>query len=419
MQSRLTHAPLTAVLVISDLEFGGAQRQVVELANNMDPDCCRIHVCSLSDFTPLSESIRGAKERLELVRRRFHFDFTVVPRLASLLRRHRADVVHGFLFDATVASRLAGLLTPGIAVVGSERNSNYKMKKSNFIALKATSRLGHLTIANSTAGAVFNSQLFGQPMDRYRVVHNGVDTDRFKPADAIRLRGELGFREGQPVIGMFASFKPQKNHLVWLRAARQVVAKFPDARLLFVGDELYKGMSDSSEFKVTIHRQVQELGLEGHCVFVGNRPDVQNYYNACTLTVLPSLFEGTPNVVLESMACGVPVVASDVADNKYLVKDGSTGYVVSPNDESALADRVCKILGRQELRNSMSEAARAWICSEFSCRRLAEKTVAAYKDAIAIRHSRLARGRAAETLQQESGAPQHRNACLNGSASLK
>ena len=115
----------------------------------------------------------------------------------------------------------------------------------------------------------------------------------------------------------------------------------------------------------------------------------RSYYNVCDLTVLPSLFEGTPNVALESMACGVPVVATNVSDNAYVISDGSTGYVVPLNDEQALGDRVCEILLNPSLRERLSRQARAWVCAEFSCRRLAEKTVAVYREAAGLRTGRL------------------------------
>lgn len=371
--------------MISDLEFGGAQRQVVELANHTDPAVCDIKICSLSSYAPLAKKIERAGGQLRFILRRFRFDFTVVPRLAALLRRVNADVVHSFLFDATIASRLAGRLAGRPAVIGSERNTNYKLKRSNFIALKATQRCSHLTIANSRAGADFNSRLFGQPKNRYRVVHNGVDVQRFRPRDGIETRQKLGLSARQPVVGMFASFKPQKNHLLWLRAARQVIQRVPDVKFVFVGDELYKGMSDSTEFKKTINRTVDEMGLRQHCLFVGNRTDVENYYPVCSVTVLPSLFEGTPNVALESMACGVPVIASNVSDNAYIVPDGKVGYVVGLNDENALADRVSRILLDRALGVEMSTNARVWVSSEFSCPRLAEKTVSVYREAVDLR----------------------------------
>ena len=122
-------------------------------------------------------------------------------------------------------------------------------------------------------------------------------------------------------------------------------------------------------------------------MFLGNKTDVENYYNACTLTVLPSLFEGTPNVALESMACGIPIVASNVSDNAYIIPDGRAGFVVPLNDEAALADRVTRILFDRNLRQQLSTQARSWVAGEFSCQRLAEKTVAVYHEAMSLRHA--------------------------------
>jgi glycosyltransferase involved in cell wall biosynthesis len=375
---------LQAVVVISSLEFGGAQRQVVELVNNIDPAACRLHPVSLSPFMPLTSSLRAGTAPVRCVPRRFRFDFTVVPRLAKVLRETRADVVHGVLFDATIAARLAGRLVRRAAVIDSERNTGYSIKRSEFSALRATQRWNDLTIANSRAGAEFNSGLFGRPMDRYRVVHNGVDVERFQPRASDSIRRELGLGD-QLVVGMVASFKPQKNHLVWLRAARQVLARVPNLKLLFIGDELHKGSADSTAFKKTIIGMVAALGLENHCLFLGNKTDVEKYYGACAITVLPSLFEGTPNVALESMACGVPVVASDISDNAYIIRDGQTGYIVPVNDEVALADRVTMLLLNPALREKMALQARNWVTAEFSCQRMAEKMVAVYREAVTLR----------------------------------
>ena len=184
--------PLVVVLVISDLEFGGAQRQVVELANHLNPDEFDVHVCTLDAYVPLASSLRDRDRRLHIIRKRHPLDFTVIFPLARLLRRLQADVVHGFLFDAEIAARLAGRLaghSPGKPIViSSERNAHYQPKKRHVWLRRLTRRYHHLTIANSRAGADFNRGLLGQPQDHYRIVHNGVDTERFRPADGRRLR---------------------------------------------------------------------------------------------------------------------------------------------------------------------------------------------------------------------------------------
>ena len=110
----MTNKRTCVVLVIDDLEYGGAQRQVIELANNIDPERFEVHVCALSNYVPLGKRLKDSERRLHTVPKMNKFDFTVVPRLARLLKSVNADVVHSYLFSADIASRLAGRLA-GIA----------------------------------------------------------------------------------------------------------------------------------------------------------------------------------------------------------------------------------------------------------------------------------------------------------------
>src|SRR5690349_14936653 len=127
---------LTVVQVISNLEYGGAQRQVIELANNMDADQFDVHVCSLSDYVPLVEDLHDAHHRLHVIHKRWKFDVMVVPQLARLLRDLKADVVHGYLFDAEIATRVAGRLARTPLIVGSERNTDYALKRRQLLVYR-------------------------------------------------------------------------------------------------------------------------------------------------------------------------------------------------------------------------------------------------------------------------------------------
>lgn len=372
---------MKVVIVISNLEFGGAQRQVVEMVNAADAARAEFHICSLSPYVPLADSLRERERRLHVVPKRFKFDVSVVWRLAALLRRLEADVVHGYLFDAEIAAFLAGRLAGTPVIVGSERNTDYTLKRRQLWTYRLTRGCADVIIANSGAGADFNSRTLGIPRDRYRVIHNGVNLKRFRPAEGRAVRAELGLGDG-PVVGLFASFKAQKNHPLFFEAARRVLAKFPSARFLLVGAELYLGMHGSDDYRRRMDQLVDELGLREHCRFLGNRPDVERLYPACDLTVLPSLFEGTPNVLLESMACGVPVVATDVSDNGHVVPDGRAGFLTPLDDPDAFAEPIVRLLEDYDLRRRMGARARAWVESEFSVERLASRTVAVYREAL-------------------------------------
>lgn len=374
------------LLLVSNLEYGGAQRQVIELANHLDSERFVTHVCSLSPYTPLAASLREASRRLHVIPKRAKFDFTVVPRLVGLLRQLRIDIVQSYLFDADIAARLAGRLAPTRAVVGTERNTDYTLRRRHLIAYRLTRRRVDLIIANSHAGAAFSSRILGHPMGFYRIVHNGVDLTHFAPGPAHEVRRELGIPVDEPVVGMFASFKVQKNHPMAFQAARILLDRLPRARFLFVGDMLFDGMHGSGEYARRVRRLVEELGIGSRCLFPGNRLDVARLYRACDVTILPSLFEGTPNALLESMATAVPVVATDVADNSLIVPHGRAGFLVRPGEVRVLADHLHRLLLDHPLRMALGQGALTWVTERFSTAVLAHRTAEIY-DELLVRSS--------------------------------
>jgi glycosyltransferase involved in cell wall biosynthesis len=373
-----SNGKLRVVLVIDDFEYGGAQRQVVELTNNLDSARFDVHICSLSNYVPLVSAVKE-RRRVHVIQKRLRWDATVVIRLAWLLRQLRADIVHGYLFSAEIASRLAGRLAGVPVVIGSQRTSRSELNRPGLLAYRATKRLANLIIANSKTGAEFHRRTHGYHPSQYRVIYNGVDTVRFAPRRGGEIRRELGIASGEKLVGVFASFKPKKNHQLFFKAASKVLRRVPSTRLLLVGEQLY-GHTDA--YKRRIDELIDGLGVRDKCIFLGNRDDVGELYSACDLTVLPSLTEGTPNVLLESMACGVPVVATDVSDNAYIVPDGRVGYLVPATDPDAMAAKISLLLEDDAGRREMARRARKWVTREFPVSRLAVRTEQVYLECV-------------------------------------
>jgi glycosyltransferase involved in cell wall biosynthesis len=377
----------TVALVVSNLEYGGAERQVVELANRLHGDDFEVHVIALSSYVPLAARLEAGKATLHIVPRKSKYGVGAVLQLARLLRALRAGVVHGFLFDAEIAARLAGKLARVPVIVGSERNADYAMPARKRILYSATAFAMDVCVANSKAGADFNRRLFGHSPSKYRVVYNGVDTARFRPRDRDAIRVRLGIPQAAFCAGVFGSFKPQKNHPLFFKAAAQLVERSPDAFFLIAGDSLESGRRGSIAYKATLMKLVRELALEGRCRFLGNRDDVEELYCACDVTVLPSLHEGTPNVALESMASGVPVIATDVSDNRDVIPHGEAGFIVPPDDVTALTSRLLELRHDPGKRSAMGRFARRWVEERFSLARLAHNTAEVYREIIALKRS--------------------------------
>ena len=369
-------------LVISNLEFGGAQRQLIELANNLSGDRFDVYVYSLSNYVPLAQLLKLNASRFWVVEKKSKYDLSVVFRLAALFREHDISLAHAFLFDAEIATRLACAISPVSVMIGSERNSNYVVKINQKIAYRATKSLRNLCIANSHSGARFNSKVLGYPDSHYRVVHNCVDTVRFFPREKSQARRRLGLRDRDFVIGMFASIKPQKNHEMLLKAVQQNSVLRNNVKILFVGDVLHMGAQDTVSYSDKIRQMALDFSLGEICEFLGNREDLEFIYPACDITVLPSHFEGLPNVVLESFASGVPPIVTDVSDNAIIVDDGVDGFVVQPNDIEALSANISRLYMDKILREKMSVRVRTKAESMFSPHEFAERVSGIYLEMI-------------------------------------
>lgn len=360
------------LILISNLEFGGAQRQVIELVNNMDISKCEIHVCSLSNYVPLASQL-NPQINLHIINKKAKFDFSVVFKLVLLIKKYQFNIIHSYLFDAEIAARLAGRLSfSGIKIIGSERNANYTLKTIQKRAYKLTKGMVDKVIANSQSGADYNSQQTGVPSNKYDVVYNGVDTHRFKPLDAQSQKSQLGIDKNTKVIGMFASFKQQKNHPLLIRSLEKVKQEYSNFVVLLVGDMLHAGLHGSDIYCDAVKKSIQNTGLKDNVIYLGNRNDVEELYPVCDFTVLPSLYEGTPNVILESMSCGVPVIATNVSDNAKIVSNGKNGFIVDLDDEEDLTNKILFCLREPCELKELSQHARTHMVNYFSSQKLAE-----------------------------------------------
>jgi len=367
--------PISVCLLISSLEFGGAERQVIEMMRSFDRTRVRPIVCSLSPQVPLARFLPNNQEGLTIIEKRNKFDFTTVFRVARLLRQQQVDVVHAFLFDSEIVARLAAPLAGVPVVIASERNTDYVRPKLHTIALKSTQGLFDVMVANSTSGKNFNIRTLSLPASRIEVVHNGVDVEKFQPDRAAgrAFRERLGISREIPLIGMVGSYKRQKAQDCFLRMAFRVRQEIPNAHFLLVGEPLRDDLEDTTRFQTEVQELAKTLKLSGCCRFLGNQQDMKAVYNACNATALLSIREGTPNKLIQYMACGVPVIATDVADNALIIVNEKTGFVVPPGGHEAAAACATRILLNSGLHREMSAAARAHAVEQFSLRTAAGK----------------------------------------------
>ncbi len=371
--------PVNVLLLTSSLERGGAERQVVELARSLDASRFRVHVVSLSHDNPLAAQLGEIGERFTVVPKRSRYDVGLIRRVRRYLLEHRIDVVHSFMFDAEMVGRLAGRWAGLPAIICSNRCPHWGRRRFKQWIARATTGCFDMMIANSHAGFAYERDAQHVPADKLRVIPNGVDTRRYSPGRCDALRRTLGIPVDAFVVGMFAHFRVNKDHETWLRAAQRIKADHPGA--VFISAGAIDGETPNHYFG-RAKRLAAQIGIEGSVRFLAQREDMTDLYRMLDVKVLSSRFEGTPNVVLEAMASGLPVIATDVSDNARIVRHGETGFIVPPQDIEAMARCLNTLATGPALRQRMGAAARARAVEEYSVAALGRRTGDVYLEVL-------------------------------------
>lgn len=338
--------PFRVVFLLQDLFFGGTQRHTLELARGLNPARFQAEIWVMrsgDDFAPLARSwdlpIRW------LGRCPFVGPHSLV-RLGWHLKKRPVDLLVLLTGVPNIWGRLLGRLTGVPLIVGNWRGTGCPDR--NF-----EKWLWPLADHFSCNAQVLKNMMmdrFPIPDDRITVIHNGVDLDYFRPAAAPPPAGP-------PVVLCIARLVPEKDHETLIRAFSQVTARHPEAELWLVGD---------GPRRKAIRRLAEELLPPRRLRLLPGQSDISPLLQRSSLFVLSSVQEGLPNVVLEAMAAGLPVVATDVGGLSEVVAHGETGWLVAPKDVPALADAISHLLTHDAVRTGFGQAGRKRAEQRFS-----------------------------------------------------
>jgi glycosyltransferase involved in cell wall biosynthesis len=379
--------------VIGTLDVGGAERQLAALVKRLDRTRFEPHVCALTSGGPVQAEIEAAGVPVKVIGLRgFYKNFAplslvripaALVRLYRYIRRGRFDIIHGVLYHAYVLAALLGRAARIPRIVGSRRGLDNEIyqKRIYRLAGRLADRRTDLIIANSNAIKREVVRRDGLDPGRVFVVPNGIDASAYTPgADpAVRAAARRGLGQGLgwadngpesgPVVGMIANLNRYKDHPTFLTAAAEVALLFPAVRFLLVGE---------GSMRPSIEARMVELGLEEYIVLAGARSDIPAVLSAIDIFVLASHEEGLPNSILEAMAAGKPVVATNVGGVAEAVEDGVTGLLVPHADPAALASAIRRLLADPGEAAAMGRAGRERVVCTFTMEAMVRATEAAY-----------------------------------------
>jgi glycosyltransferase involved in cell wall biosynthesis len=369
-------------LMINSLETGGTERQFVEIARSLRSDDFRVQLGCLQKKGPLLEGLGelhlcelgGSVYGLQSMRSRWQ--------LMRYLREANVTVAHAFDFYTNLMLIPAAKLARMPVVIGSFRQLGDLLTPAQFRAQLMTFRWCDRVVCNSRAAADRLRQA-GLPERKLAVVGNGLPPEAFAETLPAVPR-----REGILRVGMIARMNAAyKNHCTFLRAAARLCERFSNVEFVLAGD---------GPLRPELERDAAALGLNGHILFLGDRRDIPAVLASIDISVVPSASESLSNVMLESMAAGVAVVASSVGGNSELGGNGRA-LLVPPNDEEALAAGLERVLADSEFRSAMARRSREFAQENFSIERVRREYTDLYAEALA------SRGKSAE-LKRKAGS---------------
>jgi L-malate glycosyltransferase len=358
--------------------IGGTERQVMTLATGLDSARFDLSLACLrsSDLLPEMARLPGwPPEEYSVTNLYNPRAIAARLRFASHLRARRIHIVHTYNFYPNAFAIPAAWIARVPVIVASIRDMGVYLTRRQLDAQRLVCRLADRVVVNAEA---IRRWLIadGYDADRIDVIRNGVDLERFTRARGSgALRQELGLPPDGPLIAVLCRVSPTKGLEYFLQAAAIVAADRPDARFLIVGQPEPR----DREYQERLVTYAARLGLERRVIFTGLRLDVAEVLSELAVSVLPSLSEGLSNVLLESMATGIPVIATGVGGNPEAVEDGVTGLLVPPRDPAALARAVQRILHNRELAARLGHAGRQRVTERFAIDNVIRQTEQLYE----------------------------------------
>jgi glycosyltransferase involved in cell wall biosynthesis len=357
--------------VITDTNIGGAGRYLLNLLKQ--PAFGDFDVLIACPDGELAERIDARKwKRINISGRDVSFSLKLVPELMKIIKKEKADVVHTHSsLSARIAARTLGVPVvytkhgmvriPNAKGVIPGRTGPFKRSFNRLFAKMFSQKV--IGVSQAICDELIES---GIPEDMVVAIPNGIDLEEFKMTlreDSVRSKG--------PLVGTVARLDRSKALDVFLESAKIIVSSEPSTRFVIGG---------TGPLETELKDKIKQLRLEGFVNMVGFVDDVPSFLNSLDVYVLSSDYEGLGLAILEAMACGLPVVATNVGGVPEVVLDGETGFLVPPRQPRTMAQAIVRLLVDSDLAKTMGKVGRSRVEEVFDAKVMAEKTARVYRD---------------------------------------
>jgi L-malate glycosyltransferase len=364
---------MNIMYVINSLTLGGAERQLVELLKGLDRKSYNPYLVCFKRCDGFTNDVKQLGIPILYAERHWRFDPFVLIKLLRIIKEYRIDLIHTYLPLAGIYGALSASLTR-IPICNSGIRESAKPTLYQQILLDTSFSLSDVIVANSEVGRrVFQRR----HNHKLRVVYNGVDFLRFcRPTDALGKKSELNLARFDKIVSIVTRLEPVKNPLMIIKIASIVIEEEPNTAFVIIGDGTLKAEMEDVIKREVMHRNVFLLGF---------RNDVEEILQITDVGVLTSNREGLPNAVIEMLASGVPVVATDCEGTREVLDEGQTGFFVKVGDDYRAAQCILKLLRDETLRHSLGLKGKDVVFNKFTLAKMVKKIESIYFDLLESR----------------------------------
>ena len=385
------------LLLSTSLGLGGADRQILHLARALISHRYDVRLVSMTPLVEMGQqALADGLPITSLEMQPGRADWGAVNRLVALLREWRPHLLTSFMYHANILGRVAGKWA-GVPIIVSSIRSERNGSALRDWTMRVTNWMDHCCTANSARVAEAFARRRILPRDKLRVIPNGVDIAGLSAAGAegARVRAELGVAADEFFWLAVGRLLDQKDYPTLLQAF-QPLASAP-ARLFVAG---------RGPLLEELQRDAQRLGISGQVVFLGVRHDIAALLAAADGFVLPSAWEGMPNVVMEALAAARPVVATRVGGVAELVEEGESGFLVPPGKPDALSRSMKQLMALPaDQRRRMGLRGRDRMAAQYGLGAMAERWLTLYHELLTEKGFNVAAGSANDALHHRLDGP--------------
>jgi len=326
---------LRTAFVITSMPVGGAETLLLNLIRGLNRERFSPELFCLKELGPIGEVLaREIPTHHALIRSKY--DGMIVHRLGQLFRRQQIDaVITVGAGDKMFWGRLAAKYARVPVICSALHSTGWPDGVGRLNRMLTPITDAFIGVAQSHGQFLVDFERF--PASKVAIIRNGIDARRFVPnrSERASVRESLGLNSNIPLVGIVAALRPEKNHELFLEVARRTCDILPDAHFVIIGE-------GPERTKIEAIVTAKRLGSNVH--LLGNRNDTPSLLAALDVFLLTSHNEANPVSILEALACGIPVVSTNVGSIAETVQDGITGYTVDAGDAEQASQRVLQLL---------------------------------------------------------------------------